>query len=132
MAEFEAHLKQARSAAGIDDQVLHLEQAIAHYGGDLLPGCYSDWLLAERDRLAQAFGNAVEQVATLHESRRNYPQAIGHAQALLRHDPLHEPAYTQLMRLHALNDDRAGAPHLSHLHHHPASRIGRRAGSPDP
>lgn len=114
VAEFEAHLKQARSAAGIDDQVLHLEQAIAHYGGDLLPGCYSDWLLAERDRLAQAFGNALEQVATLHESRRNYPQAIGHAQALLRHDPLHEPAYTQLMRLHALNDDRAAALHTFH------------------
>ena len=114
VAEFEDHLKQAGAAAGIDDQVLHLEQAVALYGGELLPGCYSDWLLAERDRLAQAYGRALEQLATLHEGRRDYRQAIGHAQALLRHDPLHEPAYAQLMRLHALNDDRAAALHTYH------------------
>ena len=79
-----------------------------------MPGCYSDWLLAERDRLAQAYGAALERLATLYEAQRDYPKAIGHAQALLRHDPLHEPAYAQLMRLHALNDDRAAALHTYH------------------
>ena len=29
-----------------------LERAVATYGGDLLPGCYDDWLLLERARLA--------------------------------------------------------------------------------
>ena len=114
VAAFEHHLKQARSAAGSDDQLRCLEQAVALYGGELLPGCYSDWLLAERDRLAQAYGAALEQLAALYEERRDYRQAIGHAQALLRHDPLHEPAYAQLMRLHALNDDRAAALHTYH------------------
>ena len=87
---------------------------MALYGGELLPGCYSDWLLAERDRLAQMYGQALEQLAALYEERRDYRQAIGHAQALLRHDPLHEPVYAQLMRLHALNDDRAAALHTYH------------------
>jgi DNA-binding SARP family transcriptional activator len=114
VAAFEAGLQQARSAVSLDEQIAALEQAVALYGGELLPGCYSDWLLAERDRLAQAYGAALAQLAALHEERRDYRQAIGHAQALLRHDPLHEPVYAQLMRLHALNDDRAAALHTYH------------------
>ena len=114
VAEFEHHLKQAGSVAGSDDQLRCREQAVALYGGELLPGCYSDWLLAERDRLAQMYGQALEHLAALYEERRDYRQAIGHAEALLRHDPLHEPVYAQLMRLHALNDDRAAALHMYH------------------
>ena len=112
---FEAGLQCARAAtASTDEQIAALEDAVAAYGGELLPGCYSDWLLAERDRLAQAYGAALERLAALCEELRDYPKAIGHAQALLRHDPLHEPAYTLLMRLHALNDDRAAALHTYH------------------
>lgn len=111
---FEAGLQGARSSASPDEQIASLEEAVAVYGGELLPGCYSDWLLAERDRLAQAYGAALEQLAALYEARREYGQAIGHAQARLRHDPLHEPAYAHLMRLHALNDDRAAALHTYH------------------
>ncbi len=114
VAEFEASLAQARPAAGPDAEAQHLEQAIVRYGGELLPGCYSDWLLAERDRLAQAYAAALERLATLYEAQRDYPRAIGQTQALLRHDPLHEPAYAQLMRLHALDDDRAAALHTYH------------------
>ncbi len=114
VAEFENHLKLAGTAVGGDLQLQHLEQAVAIYGGELLPGCYSDWLLAERDRLAEAYGRALEQLVALFEGRRDYRQAIGHAQALLRHDPLHEPGYAHLMRLHALNDDRAAALHVYH------------------
>jgi DNA-binding SARP family transcriptional activator len=111
---FEAGLQRTRSSTSSDEQLAALEHAVALYGGELLPGCYSDWLLGERDRLAQAHGAALERLATQCEERRDYARAIGHAQVLLRHDPLHEPAYTQLMRLHALNDDRAAALHIYH------------------
>ena len=114
VAEFAEHLKQAESAADTEERSQELELAVATYGGELLPGCYSDWLLAERDRLAQAYGTALKGLATLYEEQRDYPRAIGHVQALLRHDPLHEPAYPQLMCLHALNDDRAAALHVYH------------------
>ena len=45
VAEFETHLKQARTAAGIDDQVLHLEQAVAPMAATCCPaatatGCW--------------------------------------------------------------------------------------------
>ncbi len=114
VAAFAAGLQQADSAISGDVQAAALERAVAAYGGELLPGCYSDWLLAERDRLAQAYAAALEQLVALYEARRDYRAAIGHAQALLRHDPLHEPACAQLMRLHALNDDRAAALHTYH------------------
>lgn len=114
VAEFEASHRRAQETAGSGAEVQHLEEAVAAYGGELLPGCYGDWLLAERDRLAQAYGAALERLAALYDERRDYPRAIGHAQALLRHDPLHEPAYAQLMRLHASNDDRAAALHTYH------------------
>jgi DNA-binding SARP family transcriptional activator/tetratricopeptide (TPR) repeat protein len=114
VAVFENHLAQAQTAVNDNERLHHLEQAVAQYGGDLLPGFYSDWLLAERERLAQAYGRSLEQLATLHENRRHYRQAIERTRALLRHDPLHEAAYTRLMRLHALNGDRAAALHTYH------------------
>jgi DNA-binding SARP family transcriptional activator len=114
VAAFEKGLQRARADLVPDEQIASLEEAVAVYGGELLPGCYSDWLLAERDRLAQAYSAALAQLAALYEERRDYRQAIGHAQALLRHDPLHEPTYARLMRLQALNDDRATALHTYH------------------
>ncbi len=114
VTEFETRLRGANSAANADEQARHLEQAVALYGGDLLPSFYSDWLLAERERLAQAYDRALEQLASLHESREDYRQAIAYAQALLRHDPLHEPTYARLMHLHVLADDCAAALHVYH------------------
>ena len=42
-----------------------LEQAVALYRGDLLPACYDDWLLLERERLRQEYVKALEQLICL-------------------------------------------------------------------
>jgi predicted ATPase len=78
------------------------------YRGDLLPGCYDDWILAHRERLRQAYSQALEKLIIRLENERDYPAAIRSTQRLLRHDPLYEATYRRLMRLHALNGDRAG------------------------
>jgi DNA-binding SARP family transcriptional activator len=114
VAEFESRLAEAAATSVITARLAALEGAVALYGGDLLPGCYSEWVLAERDRLAGAYREALTQLAGLYEERGDYRCAIAHTNTLLRHDPLHEPAHAQLMRLHALNDDRAGALHAYH------------------
>lgn len=114
VAEFEAAPARAEAAAGPAERIAILEEAIALYAGELLPGHHSEWVLAERDRLAQLYAVARERLAALYEARRAYGPAIGHIQALLRHDPLHEPAWLQLMRLQALDGNRAAALHTYH------------------
>jgi DNA-binding SARP family transcriptional activator len=113
-AKFEEYIDQANNAIFHAEQIDLLEKAVKTYGGELLPGYYDDWLLAERKRLAQRYSQSLANLVSLYEKYRQYQQAIRHARALIRHDPLHEPAYAQLMRLQALNEDRAAALHTYH------------------
>ena len=91
-----------------------LEQAVTIYGGDLLPSCYDDWIIPIREELRQAYLRALERLVHLLEEQRDYQAAIRFAQQLQRYDPLHEATYRNLIRLHALNSDRAGALHVYH------------------
>jgi DNA-binding SARP family transcriptional activator len=91
-----------------------LEQAVKLYRGDLLPSCYDDWIVPERERLAQMLLGALEKLILQAESAHDYSAAIGYARQLLQRDPLREETYRHLMRLHALNDDRAAAMHIYH------------------
>src|SRR5262249_6955184 len=112
VADFEGAIAQADQAERTTNVSAHrtaLEQAIQLYSDDLLPGCYDDWLLPERERLRQCFMNALERLVALLERQRASPAAIQMAQRLLRHAPLHEVAYQHLMRLHTLSGDRASA-----------------------
>lgn len=91
-----------------------LAEAVDQYQGELLPGCFDEWLLSERERLGQIFLGALERLLLLLEDQADYTGAIRYGQRLLSHDPLHEPTYRRLMRLHALNGDRAGALRVYH------------------
>jgi predicted ATPase/DNA-binding SARP family transcriptional activator len=115
--EFERALQDAEAAEEQGDLQATcdaLERAVALYSGDLLPSCYDDWIRPERERLRASYLDALERLAQRLEERRDVRGAVDQAQRLLRHDPLHEPAYRRLMRLHALQGDRAGALHVYH------------------
>ncbi|HSJ55810.1 MAG TPA: AAA family ATPase, partial [Anaerolineae bacterium] len=86
-----------------------LDRAVSLYAGDLLPDCYDDWVLPERERLRARVVPAIEELAQLLEEERSYEPATRHVQHLLRLDPLHEPAYRRLMRLFSLQGNLAGA-----------------------
>ena len=88
-----------------------LARAVTLYAGDLLPSCYDDWIIPERERLRAALLDALERLSRWYEQQGDYLAAIGCVQRLLRHDPLREATYRQLMRLHALSGDRTGALH---------------------
>ena len=63
VADFEAALRRAdRSPEGRRE---HLAHALELYGGELLPGFYDEWLLGERERLAQAYARAKRQLDQL-------------------------------------------------------------------
>jgi len=91
-----------------------VERAVKLYRGDLLPSCYDEWILSERDRLRQVFLKALERLIDLQEQVRDYDAAISTAQDLLRHDPLHEGTYRHLMRLYTTSGDRAAALRIYH------------------
>jgi DNA-binding SARP family transcriptional activator len=91
-----------------------LENALQLYKGDLLPGCYEDWVLPIREQLRQTFIYGIECLIGLLEHAHCYPEAISHTRLLLEFDPLREEDYRQLMRLHALNGERASALHTYH------------------
>src|SRR2546429_4339915 len=117
VAEFEQTLTLADAATRQNaSQPLKaaLEQADSLYRGELLPGCYDEWILPERERLRQRHLQALEQLLRLFEALGDTVTAIRYAQRLLGLDPLSEDLYRRLMRLFALNNDRASALHVYH------------------
>jgi DNA-binding SARP family transcriptional activator len=88
-----------------------LEQVVSVYQGDLLPGCYDDWIVPVRERLRRQYSNTCQKLMRILETQRQYADALQAAQCLQRLDPLDEDAYVSLVRLYGLLGDRAGARH---------------------
>src|SRR3989440_2546937 len=115
--EVEQALARAEQAERVQDTTAMrraLEQVHHLYSGELLPNCYDEWILPERDRWRQAFLQAAERLIALLEEERDYDAAITAAHQLLRQDSLHEATYRQLMRLYGLRGDRAAALRVYH------------------
>ena len=102
-----------RSRLDADD----LAEAVALFRGDLLEGFslrdspeFDAWQVAEADALQRELGAAL-RAARAAGSRRaaSSRTAIRYARRWLALDPLHEPAHRELIRLYALDGDRAAA-----------------------
>lgn len=91
-----------------------LQDAARLYQGDLLPECYEDWIVPERERLRAMFIEALKRLTTVLEEHRAYSEALQHARRLIALNPLDEDAYRALMRLHALQGDRVAALRVYH------------------
>jgi DNA-binding SARP family transcriptional activator len=114
VAAFEQAISRAEKETG-DMGLAALQKATELYVGDLLDGCYDEWLLGERERLRKRYLTALEQLAHRLAARGNAAQAIECAERLLRHDPLQEETYRLLMRLHDARGDRARALRVYHV-----------------
>jgi DNA-binding SARP family transcriptional activator len=118
IADFNSSLdsaEQARRDGDPDAEQAAIEHAVSLYQGDLLPHCYDEWLIPERDHLRDRFIHAIDRLVALLERRKHYRDAIRYAQQLLQVDRLREETYRSLIRLHALNDDRAAALNVYHV-----------------
>ena len=91
-----------------------LRQAVALYGGDLLDGHDAPWLEPERQRLRGRWLDALAELADRCSADGELAEAVGHAERLLRADPLREENYRRLMRLHAARGDPARALGIYH------------------
>jgi predicted ATPase/DNA-binding SARP family transcriptional activator len=106
VAEFEAAIERG--------DLEGLREAMRLYQGALLPDCYEDWIAPERERLRAMAADGLKRLLTILEQHRVYPEALEYARRLLAMDPLDETAYRSLMRLHALQGERAAALHAYH------------------
>lgn len=86
-----------------------LESAVRLYRGDLLDGCYDDWLLRARERLLDRYLTALESLVAWHHRMGNVDQAIVFAKQIVDRDPLREEVHRVLMRLYAELGDRGRA-----------------------
>ena len=93
-----------------------LAEAVDLYRGGLLEGFslrdspeFDAWCAAEGRALERELGAALGRLVELLAARGDYGRAIPHARRRLALDPLHEPAHRALIRLYALDGDRAAA-----------------------
>ena len=108
VAEFEAALADAQRAPEAD-QTAALERAVDRYHGDLLPGYYDEWVLAERQRLLGLYLPALRRLMSHHEQRREWDRALEYARRALAADPHAEELHLDLIRLLAASGQTAAA-----------------------
>ena len=111
---FEQAVAQAERAVTLREERYALEKVATLYQGDLLMGCYDEWILPERDRLRQVFLTVLERLVNVLEQEHDYQAAIRVAQRLLRYDPLREETYCHLIYLYGMNGERTSALRVYH------------------
>lgn len=98
-------MEALKSARRCSDPALRAEQlasVVDLYGGDLLPGLDDDWVLRERQRLADDCVAALAELAALRRDAGDLPGAIDAARRAVTIDPLREEPRCDLMRLLAM------------------------------
>ncbi len=99
-----------------DDCLANLSLAADLYRDDFLAGFslrdapdFDAWQTFQTESLRLELAGALEQLALAHGERGDFAHAVAFARRWLALDPLCEPAYRCLMRLHAAAGDRAAA-----------------------
>ncbi len=78
-------------------------------GGELLPGWYDDWVIAERERVHQLRLHALEALARHLVERGAYAEALEAALTAVGIDPLRESAQRALLEVHLAEGNTAEA-----------------------
>lgn len=107
VTEFERCLRDATLTSETEQQLVHLQRAVEHYIGPLLPGFYEDWVLSEQRRQEALYLSGLRQLLEVRKERREFPEAIQCARRALAVDPLREDLHRELMRLHVCDGQPA-------------------------
>lgn len=106
VSAFKEALTAATQTRELREQERHLARAVELYRGDLLPGFYEEWILAERSRLADLFASALHTLTQVYEQLGDLDRAVECARRAVVLDPLKEETHCTLMALFA----RMGQP----------------------
>ncbi len=86
-----------------------LEEQVAAYQGELLPGFYDDWITIEREHLQSAFESKIETLIDRLCGEKHWPDVIEWAEHWIKFGTAPEPAYRALMTAHARSGHKAKA-----------------------
>lgn len=109
VAQFEQALKAAAQAANHTERHQLLSGALDLYRGALLPGFYEDWIVAEQQRLAGLFFDAMGMLVTDLETTGDIHTALSYARQAVAADPLREDGQGHFIRLLAANGQPGAA-----------------------
>ncbi len=98
VAEFESRCAAAEQTANVAEQIALYQQAVSFYRGELLPDCYEDWCVIERERLQSLFVRALSRLMGHHAQRADHEQAIECGRRILGCDQLQEEVHEELLR----------------------------------
>ncbi len=112
VGRFEAALHAVtRAPSSSASRLSALLEAISAYQGELMPGYYEDWILTERERLADRYRYALREAAGALAENGEIDRALDLARRAVESDPLQEETQTLLMRLYLQAGRRADALH---------------------
>jgi DNA-binding SARP family transcriptional activator len=101
VGEFDAHCERGRRlerAGRKGEAAAEYEEAVALYRGDYLAeDLYEDWTMIERERLINAFVDALDRLADHHAENGRLRDAIRMYHRILGKDSCHEHAHRRLM-----------------------------------
>lgn len=107
---FQQELESAAGANNDEERVAHLQAAVAHYHGELLPKMDQDWVTIEREKYRQGFMDAVITLMDYCMETKKYPRAIELSQLALQQDCCDEEVHRSAMLVFsAMHDRRAVA-----------------------
>lgn len=110
VAEFEASLKAVARAEEQKKATLpFLVEAVERYHGELAPGYYEDWILRERERLAEAYLRTLDRLIAQLEQAGELERALDYAHRAVKADPIREESHADLIRLYAAAGQPAAA-----------------------
>lgn len=111
---FQTAVQEAEKTEDQDRRISLLRRAVELYRGELLPGCYDDWVLWERSRLADRYLSALRELVCLLHGVGDLDVAIEYAHRAVAADPLSEEAHFDLIRLYASANRPADAVRQYH------------------
>ena len=119
VGEFDAHYERGRRLEGAGrkgEAAAEYEEAVALYRGDYLAeDLYEDWTMIERERLTNAYVDALDRLADHHAEHGRLRDAILMCHRALEKDPCHEHAHRRLMEYYVRLGLRGRALHQYRL-----------------
>jgi DNA-binding SARP family transcriptional activator len=114
--ELERQAQAARETHRADEARSLLASCASLYRGSFLEGfsvgdsaAFEEWMSFKREEVARQVQSVLYDLATLHEKRGEYDQALPYARRQLELEPWQEEAHQQVMRLLALSGQRSTA-----------------------